>query len=301
MGRETGFRWLDYTSSVVSAMYAYVFAPSGNVLPADSQKHPGPASLIPIAPRLSLLNPQQLRYFENAEAASTQSSSDVCVSCSRSAGDGNTFPVSLVELGPTTVKFLTSEPIAFQDSVRLRFTSKSCGLDAELQADVRWHRRKGTQWLIGAHPSKGVPESMLQSLAIAGAVERRDSDRCDVSIAVQVREAGQTERKAATIVEFSEGGVRLKLASDSLEVGQPLKLFLDLNGRESAFQLQTCWVGKGASRLAGFAIVDSQAEAFRVGLAQYTGNQVAGTKGNGLNRWLRKAKSCVTDRPTLRS
>ncbi|MFN3192274.1 MAG: PilZ domain-containing protein [Aureliella sp.] len=246
------------------------------------------------------MNSQPLRYFENAEGDGQSRTSDVCVTCARNV-EATPFRVQLVELNSSAIKFLTSEPLSFQDLIRLHFTSISCKLEANLQAEVRWHRRKGKDWMVGAVPTLGIPDSMLQSLAIAGAVERRASERCQVDVAVQVREVGQTERKVARIVEYSEGGVRLKLSSESLEYGQPLKLFLEVDGRESAFQLNTCWVGKGKTRLAGFAVAESQASAFRAALAKHTGDQVSKDGAAGLNRWLRKAKRCVTDRPTLRS
>ncbi|MEM8733765.1 MAG: PilZ domain-containing protein [Planctomycetota bacterium] len=247
------------------------------------------------------MSPEPLRYFENAERAN-HSASNVDVMCSRENSEGPPFRVSLVDLNSTSVKFLTSEPLAFQDSVRLLFSSATCEFAAELQVEVRWHRRKGSEWMVGAIPSLGVPEAMLQSLAVAGAVERRDSHRCTVDVAVEVREVGQTDRKKANIVEFSDGGVRLQLQSASLEEGQPLKLFLDVEGRETAFQLQTRWVGGGTPRLAGFAVADSQANAFRAALAKSMGNKIDGQSSDAvLNRWLRKAKRCVTDRPVLRS
>jgi hypothetical protein len=129
---------------------------------------------------------------------------------------------------------------------------------------VRWTVPGHDGWVCGCQFKTQLDNAFLDDLARVGVLERRDNLRFDIAVDCKVRVEGNPAEHAATLVDYSNGGVGMTIAGE-IPIGRKALLQVDgPDGSPVRFFTHIQWCERGQRRYkAGLKFLrDADADAF---------------------------------------
>ncbi len=141
------------------------------------------------------------------------------------------------------LRVLSSEPLAFEEEMRLEFRSEHCDLSFTVEAEVRWIRNQDSQWVVGFCMADALPAEAVHALSIAGGIDRRRSKRFPSDFQAELVLPGRQKASTVTAIDHSNDGVRIVTALRDIAQGQKMKLvMIDDEGHYYEVMATSKWV-----------------------------------------------------------
>lgn len=166
----------------------------------------------------------------------------------------SSIAAKLRELSQITAILLVSGPPELRYQCRVRITSPLFRPTLLQAAEIHWARpNPAGDWLLGCRFDAPIDDGTFREVVESGVVNRRSSVRERSRIPVQVQLQPAKTRVAATVSDFSEGGLCLTLCGDvAAESTRHVCVYGVVEGNEVRLSLKIRWsLSVGPNRLVG--------------------------------------------------
>lgn len=172
----------------------------------------------------------------------------------RDAKLAGNIPAQLREISQVTAIVLVSGPPELRYQCRVQLDSPRFRPSLMLPAEIHWARpNPAGDWLLGCRFDAPIDDAEFREVVESGVLNRRSSVRERTRIPVQVQLQPSKNRAAATVSDFSEGGICLTLSgSSAAESTRHLCIYGVIEGQEVRMALKIRWsLSVGPNRLVG--------------------------------------------------
>ena len=153
------------------------------------------------------------------------------------------FPAKLLDLSRSGVKLSVASCIPFGKAVSLNLVIPDLALDLRVSAEVCWMRpAKGDSWFLGCSFQPELPEEVLNTLAAAGHVDRRNEERQRISLMGTAKWKSDDTETPVILQNLSDSGFCM-LASSPGKTGDEVYLRLS-DGSQKNVPAKTQWIVK---------------------------------------------------------
>jgi hypothetical protein len=164
------------------------------------------------------------------------------------------IPAQLREISQVTAIVLVSGPPELRYQCRVEITSPRFRPSLMLASEIHWARPNSAgDWLLGCRFDAPIDQATFREVVESGVLNRRSSVRERSRIPVEVQLQPSKNRVAATVSDFSEGGICLTLSgSSAAESTRHLCIYGVIDGQEVRLSVKIRWsLSVGPNRLVG--------------------------------------------------
>ena len=163
--------------------------------------------------------------------------SPLCVAVQRVDDKTPMRGCELLDISVTGVRLASTSTFRFGERFLLHLESEDLGLSTKVESCVQWIRsgRSESEWTLGCAFESELEAEVLEDLVDRGILERRVSDRQQVSIPVLAQWQGRSDEDDAVLHDISSGGFCMTSPHD-VEIGS--KVCIELNPDEGGESLE---------------------------------------------------------------
>ena len=139
----------------------------------------------------------------------TSAAQTVPIAIQRFANDQQSASGELVDISVTGARILSDTPLRFGEKLILHLESKPIGLSVSIGCQVQWIRGGSSEdkWTVGCLFEYHLENQILEEYVEDGLLERRQSDRYNISLPASVKFEGVADQTAEVdVYNIGTGG-----------------------------------------------------------------------------------------------
>ncbi len=172
----------------------------------------------------------------------SNSASDACSRNRYRAVDNEAIPVAiqrldegqkpasgnLVNISASSARVVSNMPFKFGEKLVLHLAPKATGLDIRIGCDVQWIREGDLEdeWIVRCLFGSQLETALLEDYVDNGLLERRETDRHEVSLPASIKFEGESEWTTISLYNVGTGGFCF-LSPTTGMIGSRVRLALD--------------------------------------------------------------------------